>query len=120
MRRIIPNFCYHLAKAHIQRIQAKASFYYRQSVLSSPKAYLTLAHHRKRTSKPYECFLHRYSPTEHLRCNAPTNGYGFCGLKSPSQADSHGFYRPKPTEADRSTKNTSEMSDAFCVSLTSN
>lgn len=70
---------------------------------------------------PYECSQHRYSPTQHLHgAMHQLDGIGFCGLKSPSQADSHGFYRPKPIEADRSTKNTSEISDVFCVSLTSN
>lgn len=102
MRRIIPNFCYHLAKAHIQRIQAKASFYYRQSVLSSPNTYLTLAHHRKRTSKALRMLLAQIltyrTPT---RCNAPSQwGMDFCGLKSPSLANNYGFYRPKPIEAD--------------------
>lgn len=55
--------------------------------------------------KPYECFQHRYSPTKHQGCNAPIQWNWILWLESPSQADSHGLYRPKPTEADRSTKN---------------
>ena len=110
--------CYHLAKAHIQRTQAKASFYYRQSVLSSPITYPTLAHHRKRTSKALRMLLAQIltyrTPT---RCNAPSQwGTDFCGLKSPSLANSHGFYRPKPIEADLMPSKTSEESDAFDVS----
>ena len=53
--------------------------------------------------KPYECSQHRYSPTEHLRCNAPNR-----------------WIRILSTEADRSTQNASKMSDVFFVSLTSN
>lgn len=37
-------------------------------------------------------------------------------LESPSQADSHGFYRPKPTEADRSTKNIGFPMHFVCLS----
>lgn len=51
------------------------------------------------------------------RCNAPSQwGTDFCGLKSPSLANNHGFYRPKPIEADLMPSKTSEESDAFDAS----
>ena len=92
--------CYHLAKAHIQRIQAKASFYYRQSVLSSPITYPTLAHHRKRTSKALRMLLAQIlTYRTPIRCNAPTQWNWILWLESPSLANNYGFYRPKPIEA---------------------
>lgn len=54
------------------------------------------------------------------RCNAPSQWAWILWLESPSLANNYGFYRQKPTEADRSTQNTSDISDVFCVSLTSN
>ena len=92
-------FCYHLAKIRIRQTQAKASFYYRQSVLSSPNAYLTLAHHHKRTSKALRMLIAQILTYRTPKCNAPIQWNWILWLESPSLADSHGFYRPKPTEA---------------------
>ena len=48
------------------------------------------------------------------RCNAPSQwGTDFCGLKSPSQADSHGFLS---TEADRSRqKHKKHIGNVRCI-----
>ena len=73
-----------------------------------------------RTSRAFRMLIAQILTYRTPKCNAPFQWESDFVAWSPSQADSHGFYRPKPTEADRSTKNTSEMSDVFCVSLTSN
>lgn len=55
--------------------------------------------------KPYECFQHRYSPTEHLHgAMHQFNGTGFCGLKAQAQPTVTAFIdrsRQKPTEAQK-------------------
>lgn len=112
-------FCYHLAKAHIQRTQAKASFYYRQSVLSSPNAYLTLAHHRKRTSKALRMLFAQILTYRTPKCNAPIQWNWILWLEKPKPSQQ---LRLLSTEADRSRQKHKKhrFSDAFCVSLTSN
>ena len=122
MRRITPNFLLPPSKGSHPTNSSMGIL-----VLSEIGFFITnnlshLAHHCTRTSHTLRMLLAQIlTYRTPKRCNAPSQwGMDFCGLKSPSQADSHGFYRPKPTEADRSTKNTSDISDAFCVSLTSN
>ena len=106
-------FCYHLAKIRIRQTQAKASFYYRQSVLSSPNAYLTLAHHHKRTSKALRMLIAQILTYRTPKCNAPLQWEWILWLESPSLADSHGFLS---TEADRSRqKHKKHIGNVRCI-----
>lgn len=74
-----------------------------------------LAHHCTRTSHTLRMLIAQIltyrTPT---RCNAPSQwGTDFCGLKSPSQADSHGFLS---TEADRSRqKHKKHIRNVRCI-----
>ena len=120
MRRITPNFLLPPSKGSHPTNSSMGIL-----VLSEIGFFITnnlshLAHHCTRTCHTLRMLLAQILTYRTPKCNAPSQWAWILWLESPSQADSHGFYRPKPTEADRSTKNTSEMSDAFCVSLTSN
>lgn len=65
--------------------------------------------------KPYECFQHRYSPTKHLRCNAPVQWNWILWLEKPKPSQQ---LRLLSTEADRSRQKHKKhrFSDAFCAS----
>lgn len=110
MRRITPNFCYHLATARIKRIQAKASFYCRQSVLSSPIAYPTLSHHRKRTSHALRMLLAQIltymTPT--VSCTVPMGADFVAWKPKPGQQQ----LRLLSAEADRSRPKPTKSAEA--------
>ena len=117
MRRITPNFLLppskgsHPTNSSTGILVLSAIGFIFADYLTTPS---TPSHRTSRTLRMLLAQILTYrTPT---RCNAPLQWKWILWLESPSQADSHGFYRPKPIEADLMPSKTSEESDAFDAS----